>query len=134
MSQEQAEWAIQSLYENLSARDELNDAEAETLLSWGEEQLLRLADLDLDEEQFELLFDACSGLVRRINRLAARQSHMQVEDLEIALNRIAEQASRIGLPIPPENLTAFLNQPGSQDIHANVRALIALVMSGQNNS
>ena len=131
MSQEQAEWAIQILYENVSARDELTDEEAETLLKWGEEQIMRLADQELDEEQFELAFDTLSGLVRRMNRMAARWGQMPPEDQEVALNRIAEQASSIGLPIPPEQLTAFLNQPADLDIHTNVRAFIALVMSGQ---
>ena len=131
MSQEQADWAIQTLYENISARDELTDEQAETLLRWGEAQITRLADQELDEETFELVFDTLSGMIRRINRLAARRGQLQVEDMEVALNRIAEQASSIGLAIPPENLTAYLNQPANPDIHANVRALIALVMSGQ---
>ena len=131
MSQEQAEWAIQSLYENVSARDELTDEEAETLLKWGEEQIIRLADQELDEAQFEMAFDTLSGLVRRMNRLAARWSNMQSEDQEIAMNRIAEEANQIGLSIPPESLTLYFSQSANPNIHDNVRALISMVMSGQ---
>ena len=39
MSEEQAQWAIQSLYENPGVRGELSDQEADLLLRWGEEQI-----------------------------------------------------------------------------------------------
>jgi hypothetical protein len=39
MSDAQAQRAIQQLYENTSARDELSDDEANVLLQWGEAQI-----------------------------------------------------------------------------------------------
>lgn len=131
MSEEQADWARQSLYENPGARDELTDSEAQTLLSWGEQQIARLAALDMDDASFEVAFDSLSRLIRRMNRLAARQSQLPLEDLETALNRIAESAAQVGLPIPPEQLNIYFQRPAALDAHTNVRALIALVMSGQ---
>ncbi len=131
MSEEQAEWAVQSLYENPGARDELMDSEAEILLRWGEEQIMRLAGIQLDDASFEEAYDHLSGLIRRVNRLAARRGHLPPEDVEVALNRIIEAATMIGLPVAPEYLTAYLNQPASPDNAANVQALIALLMSGQ---
>jgi hypothetical protein len=131
MSEEQAEWAIQSLYENPGARDELLDHEAEVLLRWGEGQIMRLAEMNMDDATFEEAYDHLSGLVRRVNRLAARRAQLPVEDVEVALNRIIEAATMIGLPVAPEMLTDYLNQPASPDNAANVQALIDLLMSGQ---
>ena len=130
MSEAQAEWAIQTLYENPGCRDELTDSEATILLDWAEGQIVRLAGLGLPEDAFEAVYDSLSGLVRHMNRLAARCVYLPLEEQDVALNRIAERAAAIGLSIPPEQLTAFLEQPISEDIHDNVRALIALVMSG----
>jgi hypothetical protein len=129
MSEAQAEWAIQSLYENPSARDELEDSQAETLLRWAEEQVMRLADLNMEDEQFEAAYDRLAGLVQRINRLAARRGHLPREDEEMALNRIAEYAAAIGITIPPDQLTTYLHQPPQPDIQANLHALLALVRS-----
>jgi hypothetical protein len=131
MSEEQAEWAIQSLYENPNARDELTDADAETLLRWGEGQIMRLAEMNMDDAAFEEAYDQLSGLVRRMNRLAARRSQLPPEDVELGLNRIVEAATMIGLPVAPENLSAYLNQPVAQDSSPNVQALIDLLMTGQ---
>lgn len=131
MSEEQAEWAIQSLYENPSARDELLDSEAEILLRWGEGQIMRLAGMQMDDMAFEEAFDHLSGLIRRVNRLAARRATLPPEDVEVALNRIIEAATMIGLPVAPEYLTLYLNQPASPDNALNVQALIDLLMSGQ---
>lgn len=131
MSEEQAVWAIQSLYENPGARDELADPEAAILLRWGEEQVTRLAQLDMDDASFEAAYDHLSGLIRRMNRLAARRAALPREDLETAMNRIAEYAAMFGMPIPPEELDRYIEQPGSPNNEDNVRALITLVMSGQ---
>ena len=130
MSEAQAEWAIQSLYENPSCRDELTDTEAAILLRWAEAQIMRLAEMELPKDVFEGAYDNLSGLVRLINRLAARCVYMPEEEQAVVLNRIAESAAALGLHIPPEQLTCYLEQPVSEDIHENVRALIALVMSG----
>ncbi len=133
MSEEQAIWARQSLYENPGTRDELSDLEAQTLLYWGEQQIARLAAMNMDDASFEAAFDSLGGLLRRMNRLAARQSQLPQEDLETALNRIAEYAAQVGLPIAPDQLDHYLQQPtaAAVDTHANVQALIALIMSGQ---
>ena len=130
MSEAQAEWAIQSLYENPGNRDELTDTEADILLRWAETQIMRLAEMELPEDIFEAVYDTLSGLVRRINRLAARCVYLPQEEQAVALNRIAELAAAVGLRIPPEQLICFLERPVNEDIHENVRALIALVMSG----
>lgn len=131
MSMEQAEWAIQSLYENVSARDELSDSEAQLLLNWGEAQIMRLAEKELPQAEFELAFDNLSGLIRRLNRLAARRGRLTLEDQTLAINRILESALAIGLDISPQALEAFLNQPSSQaaagDVYHNVQSLIGLM-------
>ena len=131
MNEEQAEWAIQSLYENMNVRDELSDSEAQILLQWGEAQIVRLAELGLPDADFETAFDHLSGLIRRINRLAARRGRLTFEDQTLAINRIMEDAIALGLDITPQALEIFLNQPVSQSVagglHENVQTLIRLM-------
>jgi hypothetical protein len=129
MSEAQAEWAIQSLYENMNARDELTDEEAETLLKWGEDQVMRLADQEMDEESFRAAFEQLNTLLRGMNRLAARRDSMAPADEQAALSRISEVASSIGLDIPAQNLGQFSQQAVKADIHANVQDLIAMFTS-----
>lgn len=128
MSEAQAERAIQSLYEDVAARDELTDSEAAILLKWGEDQIMRLVEQALPDEVFDEACGDLGGLLRRMNRLAARRAHLILADQEKALDRIANYAARVGLTIPPARQWAFRYQPTSEDNHENVRTLIALVM------
>ena len=48
-----AEDAVQRLYESADVRDELTDDEAETLLKWAEDELIRLDESGADDETFE---------------------------------------------------------------------------------
>ena len=134
MSEEQAMWAIQNLYENPRTRDELSDSDAQVLLQWAEEQIERLASLDMDDASFDAAYDALIDLIRRMNRLAGRLHMLPPEDVEIALNRIAENAAQVGLPIPADNLSLYVRRSAAPDNHDNVRLLITLVMSGQQPS
>ena len=127
MSDEMAEWAIQNLYENPALRDELTDSEAEILLRWGEDQVMRLSQLAVDDASFEAAFDRLSSLIRRMNRLAGRRADFSPEEIDAALNRIAEYAVQIGLSIQPERLMSFAQDSASPDNLENVRAVIDLV-------
>jgi len=130
MSQEQAQRALQSLYEESGARDELDDAEAEILLKWGETQIQRLADQNIDEESFDEAYSQIVKLLTRMNRFAARRAELPPEDQKTSLSRIAESADAIGMPIPQDQLAAFLAQPVAQDGGTHIQGLISLVAGG----
>jgi hypothetical protein len=134
MSESQAAWGIERLYEDPSTRGDLIDAEAETLLGWGESQVQRLAAQEMDDEAFDEAVGQLNRLLRHMGRLAALRDSLPPEDQMQALRSIAETASRIDLTVPPETLFPFTAQEAVTNIHANVHALIALVMSGQENS
>lgn len=127
MSQEQAERALQSLYEESGARDELADDEAEILLKWGEAQIQRLADQNMDDENFDEAYSQVVKLLTRMNRFAARRADLPPEDQKTSLSRIAESADAVGMPIPEAQLAAFLAQPVAQDAGTDIQSLITLV-------
>lgn len=127
MSQDQAERALERLYEESSARDELDDHEAEILLQWGETQIQRLADQNLDDESFDEAYAQVVKLLTRMNRLAARRADLPLEDQQTSLVRIAESASAVGLAIPEAQLAAYLEQPVAQDGSTHIQSLITLV-------
>ena len=134
MSESQAAWGIERLYEDPSTRGDLIDAEAETLLGWGESQVQRLAAQEMDDDSFDEAVGQLNRLLRYMGRLAALRDSLPQEDQLAALQSIADTASRIDLAVPLENLPTFAAQQALESIHANVHALIALVMSGQENS
>ena len=127
MSQEQAERALQSLYEESGARDELTDDEAEILLKWAETQIQRLAHQNMDDERFDEAYSQVVKLLTRMNRFAARRVDLPPEDQKTSLDRIAESASAVGLTIPQAQLTAYLEQPVAQDAGTDIQGLITLV-------
>lgn len=130
MGIEQAEWAIQSLYEDMGVRDELSDGEAAVLLAWGEAQVMRLAET-LSSAEFEVAFDSLRGLLRRMNRLAARRGFATTEDLAPAVQRVADYAHQLGFALDVTTLNNFLNQPVSQSAaggaYDSLNALIGLL-------
>ncbi|NWG16831.1 MAG: hypothetical protein HXY41_09365 [Chloroflexi bacterium] len=103
MTQAQAEQAIQEMYGDISARDELTDDEAGVLLAWGEQQITALAALDLDDESFQAACQHLTKLLSRINRFSARRAALPPEEAAASLDKIAQSA---------ESLAAF--RPGAQ--------------------
>lgn len=124
MSEEQAERGIQSLYEDISVREELIDEEAEALLQWGEQQVNRLAAQDMDDDAFDEATANLMSMMTRMSRLAAQRAGMSPEEEQTALGRIESYAAEVGLG-PAEN--TFLAQTAPGDIMANLQALMAYV-------
>jgi methionyl-tRNA synthetase len=130
MSQEQAERAVESLYEETAARDELDDDEAEILLQWAETQIQRLADQDMDDESFDEAYTQVIRLLTRMNRFAARRADLPLEEQKTFLSRIAESASAVGLVVSETQMDAYLAQPVAQDGSTHIQSLITLVAGG----
>lgn len=95
MTEAQAEQAMQWMYGDISARDELTDEEAEVLLAWGETQIAGLAALDLDDAAFEAAYEQLRKLLTRINRFTARRADLPPEEAAASLDKIAESAEAL---------------------------------------
>jgi hypothetical protein len=123
MSHEQAERARQQLYEDVGTRDELSDDEAEVLLRWGETQIRKLADANMDDAQFDAAFAHLTRLMTRMNRFAARRAEQAPDEQNESLNRIVESAAGVGLTVDAPD--AFAAQ-GVDDVMSALRALLKL--------
>jgi hypothetical protein len=131
VSQEQAERGIQYLYEDSSVREELIDEEAEFLLSWGEQQVMRLAEQEMDDAAFD---EACRQLARllgRMGHLAANRAYLSSEDEQAAVGRIQVSAAEVGLT-PAAG--SFMAQTAPDDIMGGLQALMTYVSSGGGDS
>lgn len=127
MSDEQVKRAVQSLYDETSTRDELDDDDAETLLKWGEAQIQRLAAQNMDDAEFD---EACGHLTRlltRVNRFAARRSELSAEDQQLSLSRILESASSLGLAAGQASVEIFAQQAAPSASSETLRNVIDLL-------
>jgi paraquat-inducible protein B len=125
MSQEQAERALQQLYEDVSTRDELSDEEADVLLRWGEAQINKLADANMDDSQFDEAFANLTRMMTRMNRFAARRAEQAPDEQQETLNKIVESASAAGVPV----VSTPTETPSAQavpSVMANLQALLAM--------
>lgn len=133
MSQEQADRAIEQLYADASARDELTDDEAKVLLKWGEEQIHKLAAQNLDDTQFDEAFAHLGKLLTRVNRFTARRVDQVPEEQQESVSRIAASAQALAGYIPsaqavaPPSFDTYLQQQTGLDNIANIQALTALI-------
>lgn len=117
-----AQAAIQRLYEETSVRDELIDEEAELLLRWAEEQVIRLATERPDPAVFEEAYSDLVRLLTRMSRFAAGRSGMSLDDVQTAMSRIEASASAVGL-----QPGGFVAQTAPDDILGTLQALMAYV-------
>lgn len=133
MSQEQADRAIEQLYADAGARDELTDDEAMVLLKWGEEQIHKLAAQNLDDAQFDEAFAHLTKMLTRINRFTARRADLLPEEQQESVDRIAASAQALAGYIPSAQAVAapsfdtYLQQQSGLDNIANIKALAALI-------
>ncbi|MBZ0290280.1 MAG: hypothetical protein K8I30_21830 [Anaerolineae bacterium] len=128
MSDNQAERAIQQLYEDTSARDELSDDEANVLLQWGETQIRDLGARDMDDTAFDEAFAHLRGVMKNINRYTGQRAYKTPEELTALLNELATEAQAMGVEVQAAQLTVPEAQGvGSGDNIAVIQALTALV-------
>ncbi len=133
MSQEQADRALELLYGEASARDELTDDEAQVLLKWGEEQIAGLAAQSLDDDQFDEAVAQMLKLLSRINRFTARRADLSPEEQQEFMSRISASAAAVAAYTPSAqaaaapDFDAYLQQQSALDNIANIQALTALI-------
>jgi len=129
MSDEQAQRAIQQLYEDTSARDELSDDEANFLLGWGEAQIKALAARGLDDATFAAAFAHLRAVMKNINRYTGQRAYQTPEALLALLDELAAEAQSLGVDIQAQQLAIPQAQAADDNI-ALIQALTALVTPG----
>jgi hypothetical protein len=128
MSDAQAERAIQQMYEDTSARDELSDEEANVLLAWGEAQIRDLGARNLDDTAFDEAFAHLRGVMKNINRYTGQRSYKTPEELTALLTELATEAQSMGVDVQAAQLAVPEAQGvGSTDNVTIINALTSLV-------
>lgn len=133
MSDDQAQRAIQQLYEDTSARDELSDEEANVLLAWGEAQIKDLGKRGLDDTAFDDAFAHVRGVMKNINRYTGQRTYESPETLLALLNELASEAQLLGVNVQAQQLAIPQAQAADDNI-ALIQALTALVTPGADAS
>ena len=131
MTDEQAQHAIQQLYEDTSARDELSDDEANVLLQWGEAQIRELGARNLDDTAFDEAISHLNGVLKNINRYTGQRAYKSPEELSALLNELATHAQAMGVNVQAAQLAVPEAQTADGDNIAVIQALTSLVTPGQ---
>lgn len=135
MSDAQAERAIQQMYEDTSARDELSDDEANVLLAWGEAQIRDLGARNLDDTAFDEAFAHLRGVMKNINRYTGQRSYKTPEELTALLNELATEAQGMGVNVQAAQLAVPEAQGvGSTDNVTIINTLTAMITPAKSES
>lgn len=126
MSDAQAQRAIEQLYSDTSARDELTDDEATVLLAWGEAQVKELAARNLEDAAFDEAFGHLRGMMKNINRYTGGRSYKSVDELNAMLGELAADAQALGVNVVAAQLAVPQAQAADDNI-ALIQTLTAMV-------
>lgn len=121
-----AESAIEHLYGDAAVRDSLADPEAETLLRWAEDQIMRLASETSDEAVFEAQVDALRRLVKGVNRFVGERGQMDTTDRDARLADLLERGQTLGAP-PAATASALGETFAGGDDASALQALLGLL-------
>jgi hypothetical protein len=116
----------QRLYESASLRDDLNDEEAQTLLTWGQKQVRRLA-VDY-ADNFEQKTRFLRQLIKGINRFVGQREFQQTrEDEDKYMKKIMLWLPKLGWDdISREQLYRALPDDKA-DMAGNLRAILRVL-------
>lgn len=82
------------LYESSSLADDLNDAEAQVLLKWGEGQIDRLAESY--PEEFEQKARFLRQLMKNINRFVGQREFNEMDGQQKYMSKVAQYLEPLG--------------------------------------
>ncbi|MBI1257760.1 MAG: hypothetical protein GC204_09845 [Chloroflexi bacterium] len=121
-----AENAVERLYESADVRDELTDDEAETLLKWAEDELVRLDESGADDETFDAKVITLMDLLKQMNRYAGKQGQFSAQADDRTPTEIASLAGSLGHETDADQIAAA----GTGDPTSTIQKLTEL-MGGQ---
>jgi hypothetical protein len=127
MSEGQAASALERMYEDTNVRDEIVDTDAKILLQWGETQVNRLAQKEMEDSVFEDAYYKLTKVMGRINRFVGmRQDADDAQKAEL-LEKLVATAADAGYPISAEAVATFAQENAAMDNAAAIRALTAMI-------
>jgi hypothetical protein len=95
------EQVLRALYEDPALREDMNDDEANALLTWAEAQLPTLVANAPDDAAFEERTQAFKTLLTAINRYIGLSSYAPSDETQAALNEALAAAPDAGLSLDP---------------------------------
>lgn len=125
------ERAIERMYGELNLTDELRDEEAQDLLKWGENELLRQDEATPDEETFDARFKGVRSLMKDVNRLVGRRGDSTEDDLRDRLQKFAAHAAELGYTVETPRLEAFLAQQKTLSNREAVQSMLELLQTDE---
>jgi hypothetical protein len=121
------EQAIMALYENEGLTDALTDDAAKILLKWGESEVTRLVQADMDEETYEDKAKAVRRAMKRMNSFIEKRGDYEPDKAQQVMARFTEGVYELGYEVPMAQVEVFLQQQTDMDDTAALQALLALL-------
>lgn len=112
----------QRLYESSSLRDDLNDAEATTLLEWGETQIERLAKKYPDEFEEKARF--LRQLLKHINRFVGQREFNEMDGQREYMSKVSMYLQPLGWDDVTEDKLFAALPADKVDMAANLKAIL----------
>lgn len=85
----------QRLYEDESLTADLDDAEAQKLLTWAEAQIEPITRYYPEDTSAEEIFDTLREFVKRVSRVVGRRADLTPEEITAMLGKIATSAQTL---------------------------------------
>jgi len=113
------------LYESSSLRDDLNDAEAQVLLQWGQAQVERMA-ADYPDE-FEQKCRFLRQLIKNINRFVGQREFNELEGQQKYMRKVGMYLPQLGWHGITEELIFAQLPDDKADMTANLQAVLQVL-------
>lgn len=124
-TEEEISLSQQSLYDSAALRDDLNDAEATILLTWGEGQLARLAKDYPDD--FEQKSRFLRQVIKGINRFVGQREFNEIEAQRDYLKKVTMYFEQLGWERITDDVILAAIPADKKDMLGTLRAILALL-------
>lgn len=108
MTEDQIQRAVESIYENESLTEELDDDAAEFLLQWGEQQVRRRGEQIFEEARFEQTLHYLRRLMANLNYFVGQRENLEDEEARQIMGEIIQNAQILEFPLSPQAFEAYL--------------------------
>lgn len=127
MTEEQIQRAVESIYENESLTEELDDDAAEALLQWGEQQVRRLGEQMFDEAAFEQSVFFVRRLMSNMNYFVGQRENMDDEEARQMMAEIIHTAQTLSYPLSTEAIDIHLATEPQGELYDQLQELLTLI-------
>lgn len=106
---------LQRLYEDTGWREDLNDTEANQLLSWAESKLNQFDAQTATESDFEAKVENIQRVLRKINKFVGTRDSLTAEEQQSTLDEIATLSDVVGIQTSDLTPQTFSAQAAPQN-------------------